>query len=704
MANLLEDVADKKIEDELLDRKIRSIFDLAYTYGKLQLLADEQQLERDNISVSKSYLKYMTPSNEQVKQYFDDPNKLISVRLSWDGERFVYDGLEFEKLSWENAVVHGYCRPISKAGRMIAHSICQLTSSNGYDFESTSGKLADRVTRWPSDSIVKDVASSHKDGWIIDALDQFGSNVASTDSWKTKVEEALESKLSGQSKFKGLMSVKIDVGDGKGYQSPGELDVLNEGMKQKKLDRLGSYSEADDSTGNSSCYITGDKGEVYGLTPGSPANFFTGKQHGTFPDMDPDQSWRAKPLCSDAALAVLKSSAMFDELGYAVSKDEKIGYYPYYEEMNALKSRDIYQTYTELSESENIPAGVANWVESYSERYIALDVDDKRIYALLYEEDQNSVYNILNEVKSCRVEHLHNIFNQWKHMLSNPFVQSEVGVYDTDEDGYDWFLDDQKTQREFIEQIFNGGFFKTVFEQVDYSGNAGGVFNLTLDLIGNRRISYSQLVSEYTENMISRQNWMLGEPDVKSDIPSKLIFKQYIHFHVLTKTGSLFTETTPQSLSHIKDSFEVVMFEDRDERLDAYIESHSGLDDPEKRSLFLLGGLVGRLSQYQRHNLDLSKTLAEQYPINSISKNRIQDLTQNVLGKNVQYSEMKNIVMNSRYTDRLRDSVLEKDLDDWILSTNEARFYYSLGLSYGYSDFSIDDEEYSEEKNEVPQN
>lgn len=709
MANLLDDVPDERIEKELLDRRIRSIFDLAYTYGKLQLLADEKRLETQNISIHSDYLKYMTPSHEKITDLFDEPNTCVSVRLSWneDDNSFKYQGLEFEQLSWSVSAKHGYCRPNNKSNQ-IAHSICQLTSTSGYDLENVASKLAERFTRWPSDEIVEDVRDTHPDGWIINALNEFGESTASTQSWISDVSEDITSKLSGQSKFTGLMSVKLDI-DGTGeYVPPGEFDVLNEGMKQKKLDRLETLqmSGSKTSTGQGVCFITGEESKVYGLTPGSPANFYTGQQEGNFPNLDPSQSWRAKPLSSDAAMAVLKSATMFDEIGYAVSPDERIGYYPYYELMTPIRARDIYHQYMSLSDTDEIPAAVADWAERRSHVYPSVDSNKKRIYALLYEEDQASVYNILNEAKSCKVQHLHELFDEWSNVLSNPFIVKSVGGYTSEEDGYDWFLDDQRSQREFLETIFNGGFFKTVFEQVEYSGNTGGVFNLTIDLIAGRKVSYRKLLSEYVDNTIARQNWMLGEPNIESAIPSKLLIKQYIHHQILSNTDSISTELPAQSLLSYSENIDNVMFENRTKRLEAYLESHAALDDPERRSLFLLGGLVGRLSQYQRHKLNLSKTLAEQYPVNAVSRNRVRELTQAVLNKNVQYSEMKNVVINARYTDKLRESVLEKDLDEWKLSTNDARFYYSLGLSYGYSDYAIreDSSDVTETEEAVTQN
>ena len=55
---------------------------------------------------------------------------------------------------------------------------------------------------------------------------------------------------------------------------------------------------------------------------------------------------------------------------------------------------------------------------------------------------------------------------------------------------------------------------------------------------------------------------------------------------------------------------------------------------------------------------------------------------------------------NSRYTDRLADTMLATDPNSWRLTEVELQWLYSLGIAYGLSDSSLplDEKEEAEEE------
>jgi len=129
-------------------------------------------------------------------------------------------------------------------------------------------------------------------------------------------------------------------------------------------------------------------------------------------------------------------------------------------------------------------------------------------------------------------------------------------------------------------------------------------------------------------------------------------------------------------------------YKSRDDRLKDFIQSHPMLKDSEARSVFLLGGLVGRLSAYQ-YNEGISQKVTEQYPPSAVSRRSLPDVTQDVLDRTYTYGDKDDISsFNRRYTDRLADSMLAKPPSDWNLSESEVKWIYSLGIAYGKQDSS----------------
>lgn len=168
----------------------------------------------------------------------------------------------------------------------------------------------------------------------------------------------------------------------------------------------------------------------------------------------------------------------------------------------------------------------------------------------------------------------------------------------------------------------------------------------------------------------------------------------------LTQPAQIETMTEPSNPA--QQMAEEASFENREQRLDQFIETHPALaQNSERRGAFLLGALVGRLAAYQTSpEKDLSRTVMRQHPIDSLTLQRFSTTLSQVLDKNAVYSEEdENVhsIMNTRYVERLNDIVHKKPPTEWELSTSDLRMHYGLGLSYGRSDTSIGD--YSDDTN-----
>jgi len=137
---------------------------------------------------------------------------------------------------------------------------------------------------------------------------------------------------------------------------------------------------------------------------------------------------------------------------------------------------------------------------------------------------------------------------------------------------------------------------------------------------------------------------------------------------------------------------ETTDFDNRDDRLDQFINSHPALEkDEERRAAFLLGGLVGRVAAYQNMK-GISRTVIRQHPIDGMTRRRFSTTLSKVLEKNAQYSdqdERAGMVMNDRYVMRLNEIIHRHPPEDWDLSTDDLRMHYGLGLSYGKNDQGV---------------
>jgi CRISPR-associated protein Cas8b/Csh1 subtype I-B len=85
--------------------------------------------------------------------------------------------------------------------------------------------------------------------------------------------------------------------------------------------------------------------------------------------------------------------------------------------------------------------------------------------------------------------------------------------------------------------------------------------------------------------------------------------------------------------------------------------------------------------------------------VKSISTNRIKKVAQDAIEKTLTYTREEKKRGGHQYpgtkfdyiVDRLRETILNPDPDEWDLDTNDLRFYYALGVTYGMNDRPLTD-------------
>jgi len=108
----------------------------------------------------------------------------------------------------------------------------------------------------------------------------------------------------------------------------------------------------------------------------------------------------------------------------------------------------------------------------------------------------------------------------------------------------------------------------------------------------------------------------------------------------------------------------------------------------QRRGAFLLGALVARSGTIRGTTSDVRPPLIDQFPVKSITQTRIKKVTQEAIGKTVTYTreEGRTVTKFSHIVERLRETVLNPEPDEWVLDTDDLRFYYALGVTYGMND------------------
>jgi hypothetical protein len=168
--------------------------------------------------------------------------------------------------------------------------------------------------------------------------------------------------------------VKVDP-DGE-YQWPGDLDVFNEAMRQRKLSKLVTKNKADDSSGDATDLVTGRPARTVG-TSEDPQNYFLGKQLEKFPGLDIENAWRSHPISEDAAITVMNAETFVEACTYRTF-GTKVYYLPYvFGRLTTRKVRDLYdRLYRATKDDDTTPIEQAY----EDEREKDLDDRDYRFY------------------------------------------------------------------------------------------------------------------------------------------------------------------------------------------------------------------------------------------------------------------------------------------------------------------------------------
>jgi CRISPR-associated protein Cas8b/Csh1 subtype I-B len=695
----------EELKPELPESPIGSLRDLQYLYGKLYTLATTD---------GGKYAPYLTPDAADDLLDTDDSLIVVRVDLSGDAPQLADDSrgpVWITRYTKDHIPLAAHCY-YQNRGAGIDHSI---THKSGQDKspERLGEYTKHRFTRWPSEDAVQDLAEDHSEGWIITGLNKIGENDEVIEEIKTSVQRQIDGDQTS------LITVKIKTEPDGEFRWPSELEILMEGMRRQRLSKLVTKNEAEDSSGQAVDIVTQQNARTVG-TAQDPINYYLGKQVEKFPGLDIDEAWRSHPVSEDSALTLMKAEKFIETCAYRTF-GAKVYYLPYV--LGTASVEELYELYTILHNSAVENSDKTPIERAYDKQQDIFGADRLRFYITAVMPHQNSRYDVFGETLNGTLH-----FPKELALSHNRLVES-VSAFNRAPDAEwtaplptheDWKL--LETNDNQLHSVSTGWYFYQTFaERDDEEADADDPrIKALVSVLSGNAISIEMLLEEYVNRIIDDQT----DDEEYEGFPSFLVASQFAQICALGDNQLNLLKADDPSREPItqEPTYEKRIMPSVDEipiadgghpaapKLESFINetpalSPSNDDDPDsvtsqRRGAFLLGALVGDIGSYQEYSEDRSTTLVDQYPIKSITRSRIKKVTQETVAKTLTYTRQEKKQQGNypgtkadHIVDRLRDTILNPDPEEWKIETDDLRFYYALGVTYGMNDHPWNREE-----------
>ncbi|AAV44421.1 unknown (plasmid) [Haloarcula marismortui ATCC 43049] len=680
------------LADELPDGPVTSLRSLQYLYGKLYTLAT---------AGGGDYAAYLTP--DEAGDLVDSEDSLIVVRVDLSGNepQLATDDrgpVWVTKYTDDRVEKVAHCK--YPAARGIDHSVTHQAGRNSGP-EKLARYAKERLTKWAKDEVVQEAATEHEDGYIVEALAELSEDEATLDA----IEEAVKRELAGESTT-ALLTVQVKVDPDGDYLWPAERDVFLAAMRRRKLSKLVTKNKADDSSGQATDIVTGASTRTVG-TSEDPQNYYLGKQLEKFPGLDIEEAWRTHPISEDAAVTVMNAGTFVEACTYRTF-GTKVYCLPYV--WGTISTSDAFDLYKLLYDATTEDDGMTPIERQYENRNTLFGDAQLRFYVSAVMPHQMSRYDVFGETLNGRLLYPKELAT--KH---NQLVQQSAAFHS----GAEWTppmpthpnWDLLAGSDEQLHAVSTGWYFAQTFAQRDDDDADADDprIEALVSVLSGDAISVETLLEEYVARIITEQT----DDDVEG-FPSFRVASQFAQLCALAtdKLDLLTSDDAAKEPITREPTYDTQTMEPPTDilaadgghpaaaKLESFIEDTPALapdeDAPhndQRRGAFLLGALVGEIGSYQEYDQDRSTTLVDQFPVKSITKSRIKKVTQETIGKTLTYTRQEKKAGQSypgtkaeHVVERLRETILKPDPDEWDLDTDDLRFYYALGVTYGMND------------------
>jgi CRISPR-associated protein Cas8b/Csh1 subtype I-B len=680
-----------ELAEELPEKPVSSLRDIQYLYGKLYTLAT---------AGGGKYAPYLTP--DAARDFVDEEDSLVVVRidLSGDTPQLADDrrgAVWITRYSQELIPKVAHCKYPAAAG--IDHSITHQAGKNS-DPEKLARYAKERLTKWATDDVVRSVAKEHEAGWIIDSLAALGTN----ESVLNTIEQGVTSQLEGSTS--ALLTIQVKTEPDGEYQWPGDanLDVFMAAMRRRKLSKLVSKGQASDSSGKATDLVTGAQTRTVG-TAEDPLNYFLGKQLEKFPGFDPDEAWRTHPISEDAAVTLMNSETFVKACTYRTF-GANVYYLPYYFGIpNPEKTYALYGMLHDVMTANDASNRLTPVEIAYQNRESnPIEENQLRFYVSAVMPHQMSRYDVFGETMNGQIQYPASLQSAHQKVLQTDAFRDGIERTAAFPSHENWPL---LVDSDFLGTVASGSYFFQTFPEGDDDTDASAddlrIQALVAVLCGEA-IPVSMLLEAYVERIIE---------DSRADehgFPALRVATQYAQLCALARAETKFLDVRdgndalqpimkpPTYESRTMQSTQKIAVPDGGfagaEKLESFIEDTPALAGNDQRcASFLLGALVGAVGNYQEYEHNRSTTLVDQFPVKAVTRNRVKKVAEDAIEKAVTYTRQEKKSGKSYpgtkfdyIVDRLRESIIRPDPDEWTIDTDDLRFYYALGITYGMND------------------
>lgn len=672
----------EELSGKLPDRPMSSLRDIQYLYGRLYTLAT---------AGGGPYAPYLTP--DQASDLFDTEESLIVVRVDLSGEIPTLANEPVQVTKYREELVEKVAHSKYSAAAGIDHSVTHRSGRNS-DPDKLARYARERLTKWPTDEVVQATAAEHEDGWIIDGL----GTLAENEDQLNRIEKALKESIGGSTT--ALLTAQVKIAPEGDFQWPGELEIFNAAMRARKLSKLVSKGEATESAGTAIDLLSGARTRTVG-TAEDPLNYYLGKQMEKFPGLDPDEAWRTHPISEDNAVTIMNAETFVEECSYSTF-GATVYYLPYF--LGEVSPSDAYTLYRLLYQT--VEAGDMTPVEE-AYQYLGEEGVEQhgprlRFYVAAVMKQQMSRYDVFGDTQNGSLIHPigvagahEDVLRTWAFDVGDELNGPLRAALPTHEE---WSL---LNTVPVFGAVATGAYFYATFSEGDDDQEASADdarIKALVSVLAGEPVSSEMLLSEYVERLIEEEG---------DSFPRYVVASQFAQLCALATAGLVTTQNaeTRGAIAQAPkyDNNQVMKTNDspiradggavaaaRADKLEQFIDQTPALENPERRGTFLLGVLIGQVGGYQHGAEGRSTTVVDQYSIKSMTKSRLKRVTEEVLDRNIVYSR-ENAMRSTMYAevvDRLVDTFAMRDPDTWEIGTDDLRFYYALGVSYGLNNWT----------------
>lgn len=730
---------------QLPERRPASLYDIAVQYSILDWYqtVTSGELEFD---LDPEHLTFMTPMAKP--DLYDEDHNVLAVFVDLSDEqnpKFKDENpVQFLTVDQGKRYELGHSYPSDKTSSMTDYSITthkeasEKHLSGELDEWWGTGNIQDRFTEWAHSEAAETIVEQDEgEVWILEALQHLGE---SSDNFQELLERSdfpLDPEEEDE-EHEVFITVRVKLPSSDGYLWPGEIPILNDVMVEQKAERFENVS-VEDAAGEGAGYVSGGSEHVTGGSAGI-LGMYGKKQREHFPDLSSDgsEAWRSRPITHETAAAIATANSVFEEFYQGLGENRRLYILPYLgahpdqispDEFNSFAS-DVFEVVRSASDSD--------FETTVSKVFFEREEDDEEESASLglftdeladpYTNTRvASVFVVTGNPNRVFFETLHTdmfrplkVSSAHKAILSESvFAGSGVFMEARTQSDSPLLRQDERPRRAMA--LF-GGYFEWTTAPTRTSDEAEGTPKAgDIDDVRSRRleqfltggeITTATLVEEYLHRLVQDQRELFGE-ESDYEFPIFKILEQYAQLRALDRIGALASQATTQFRSNgeqaAKQSRPTIAtvteqqpspeHESRDDRLDEFLTNHEVLSESDShQAVFVLGGLVGRISAYQRQN-NVSSTLVRRYPIDYLTKQSVKEVTNEVLQMNNTYIESDDELpptYNARYVDRLPNLMLSADPKTWKFPQSELQWVYALGIAYGMKDTQTNTEENNE--------